>query len=352
MLLLKFSNIFLILVLFLYTGCARQSSSVSTDPRNVTRTSAAVNAEASNETLNLRVNGSGSITWSLTNTGGGCQSDCLRTFPSGSSTTIFAIPNPGYVLDAWSGDCLGGSISCQVLMNSSKSVTANFIPQQRLDGVSCASSKLLRIQKVGAGTVKAYYGELEGMVVSAPYFGAPPDSPALPAHPPVITCGTECSRFFDPAAPITLYAIPEDGHMVHWSGDCNGDSFRCSISMSSARSVTATFLPIPTPDAPILTTLSSGPYTLAFADKEIGSISFQISSDGVNWQTVYDYNGSIGGPYPSQRIWFTPSEPRKFSFQFVNFVRARRKVRGKASEWSNVVRVNCYKGCSGPIRGT
>ena len=58
------------------------------------------------------------------------------------------------------------------------------------------------------------------------------------------TCTTfqECQLKFRTNAPVTLTADPNGGYkFVGWSGNCSGASLTCTVTMSSARSVMATF---------------------------------------------------------------------------------------------------------------
>ncbi len=58
--------------------------------------------------------------------GGGTISPSSGTFDSGAVVTLTAIPSAGYKFDYWSGDAAGSSPSITTIMNSDKSVWANF----------------------------------------------------------------------------------------------------------------------------------------------------------------------------------------------------------------------------------
>ena len=69
---------------------------------------------------------------------------------------------------------------------------------------------------------------------------------------PGIDCPTDCSQDYSAGATVTLAAVPPAGGSVAWSGDCAsaGSSTSCSLTMSVARSVTATFGGTPPPPPP------------------------------------------------------------------------------------------------------
>lgn len=67
-------------------------------------------------------------------------------------------------------------------------------------------------------------------------------SGTVKSEPSGIDCGSTCSAEFGMSEMVTLTAIPEaDAYFTGWTGACNGWSPTCSLSMDSARNVTATF---------------------------------------------------------------------------------------------------------------
>ncbi len=64
---------------------------------------------------------------------------------------------------------------------------------------------------------------------------------SVSSSPPGIACGATCSAAFTNGALVTLTASPSPGSTFSgWSGDCSGTG-ACTVTMSAARSVTASF---------------------------------------------------------------------------------------------------------------
>src|SRR5439155_576645 len=65
---------------------------------------------------------------------------------------------------------------------------------------------------------------------------------SVSSSPPGISCGTDCSEPYDRGTVVTLTAVPASGSaFAGWSGGCSGPSTTCTVTMSAAASVTATF---------------------------------------------------------------------------------------------------------------
>ncbi|MEI6414316.1 MAG: hypothetical protein WCP34_08650 [Pseudomonadota bacterium] len=79
-----------------------------------------------------------------------------------------------------------------------------------------ASSHTLSVFKAGSGTISS-----------------------VPAG---IHCGPACSASFVDDTRVTLAAMPASGYsLTGWGGDCSGTASRCTVILSAARTVTATF---------------------------------------------------------------------------------------------------------------
>ena len=78
-------------------------------------------------------------------------------------------------------------------------------------------------------------------------------SGTVASYPAGIDCGPRCSAAFESGSQVTLSASPASGAtFAGWAGACSGAAATCVVSLSQARSVTATFnlAPPPAPVAP------------------------------------------------------------------------------------------------------
>ena len=158
-------------------------------------------------TLTVNKAGTGSGTVASYPAGISCGADCSESYTSGTSVTLTATAASGWAFAGWGGPCTGMG-SCTVSMSAARSVTATFLPGYTLT-VSKAGT--------GAGTVASY--------------------------PAGISCGADCIESYTSGTSVTLTASAASGStFTGWSGACGGTS-TCTVSMSAARAVTATFLP-------------------------------------------------------------------------------------------------------------
>lgn len=174
---------------------------------------------SSGRMLTLQKAGTGSGPVTSSPAGIWCGATCAWEFTSGTPVTLSASANPGSEFAGWSGACTGLSTTCNVTMDAAKTVTATFNK----------AGYLLTVAKAGDGS---------GPVTSSPAG---------------IACGSGCSALFPSGSSVTLTATPNAGSVfAGWSGACSGTS-SCTVTMSTARSVTATFS-----RTPVLTVFKSG----------------------------------------------------------------------------------------------
>ena len=154
-------------------------------------------------TLTAGNDGHGTVT--LVPTGG--------TYVSGTTVHLIPVASVGYVFSSWtganSGDIINNAGEYSIVMNSNKTVTANF-----------TVSTLLSVSKTGTGS---------GTVTSSPAG---------------IDCGATCLLVFDYNTVVTLTAAASAGSIfTGWSGaGCSGTG-TCQVTMTAAASVTANFNP-------------------------------------------------------------------------------------------------------------
>src|SRR5213593_1452834 len=158
-------------------------------------------------------NGSGIVMGPIADDGGmACPADCSETYESGRSVDLTAKSTDSTSkFIEWGGDCSGTVSTCTVLMNGPKTVTARF------DALP-SPSYTLTVSKTGAGggTVKS--------------------------NPTGTDCGVTCNANFSENTPVNLTATPDaNSTFASWSGACSGSTMTCSVTMDTAKSITATF---------------------------------------------------------------------------------------------------------------
>ena len=141
-----------------------------------------------------------------------CGTDCSEPYDSGTSVTLTASPASGSTFNGWNGcDAVSGAI-CTVTMSASRSVTATFDLQRFI----------LTVNRAGMG------------------------SGSVSSSPPGISCGTDCSEPYGADTVVTLTATPSPlSIFTDWSGCDTVSGATCTVTMSSARSITATFQGVP-----------------------------------------------------------------------------------------------------------
>ena len=165
-----------------------------------------------------------------------CGSTCSHNFASGTDVMLTPTPADGSQFAGWSGAC-SGTGSCSVPMSSTTSVSATF---------EHLPSYTLSVTKSGSGS---------GTVTSSPSG---------------IDCGSDCSENFTNGASVTLTAATAAGStFAGWSGACSGTA-DCTVAMTAARSVTATFAAV----------LPS--YTLSVAKSGNGAGTVTSSPSGID----------------------------------------------------------------------
>ncbi len=230
-------------------------------------------AGGSVSTFALAVTRAGSGTGTVTSTPGGisCGSTCTASFASGAAVTLSAAAASGSTFSGWSGAGCSGTSTCTVSMTTAQSVTATFTSQVTTYAVTVTKSG------AGAGTVTS--------------------------TPSGVNCGSTCSASFSSGSSVTLTAAPASGSTFGgWSGACSGTG-SCILSMTAARSVTATFSGGSTCSLPsTFRWTSSGP----LANPRSGYVALKDF-------TTFDYNGvhhvymsnvTSGGSYGSSYASF------------------------------------------------
>ena len=210
--------------------------------------------------LTVSKDGTGSGTVTSNPAGINCGADCSESYIYNTSVTLTAAPAAGSTFTGWSGAC-SGTGSCVLSMTSAKSVTATFT----------INTYTLTVSKDGTGS---------GTVTS---------------NPAGINCGSTCSYAFAYNTVVTLTASPTSPSTFGgWSGGgCSGTG-TCTVTMSSAQSVTATFNSSGklTPTV----TASGGPFTYDGASHTAtvtGSVPGTVSNVKYNGSATVPTNADI-----------------------------------------------------------
>lgn len=154
--------------------------------------------------------GAGSVSLSMSGFNATCTDSCQKAYGQRGIVTLTAQPSYGSALIGWSGACTGNKSSCAVRMNNAKSVSATFnlLPVYPLS---------LTLEGTGRGTVTVSANES-------------------------VNCGGSCVNPYPAGTPVALTAIPDPGsEFAGWSGVCQGPKQVCSLTVTAAGAVTASF---------------------------------------------------------------------------------------------------------------
>jgi len=191
-----------------WTGACSGSATTCTVAMSAARSVTATFNSATTYSLTVTKSGAGSGTVTSSPSGINCGSTCGASYVSGTSVTLTASAASGSTFASWGGAC-SGTGTCTVSMTQARSVTATFN--------SGGTTYALSVARSGTGS---------GTVTSSPSG---------------INCGSTCSANFASGTSVTLTAAAASGStFAGWSGACSGTG-TCTLSMSQARSVTATF---------------------------------------------------------------------------------------------------------------
>ena len=109
-----------------------------------------------------------------------------------------------------------------------------------------------------------------------------------------IYCGSTCAASYPDGSAVTLTGIPSPGYTVAWSGCDNVQGNVCTVGMSGARNVTATF----TPDQVTVASLTFNPSYVRGGKLSAGMVTLngQAPPGGVTVALSSDHPGVAHPP--------------------------------------------------------
>lgn len=318
-----------------WTGCDSSSGASCTVNMTAART---VNAafDPVDRTLTVTKTGPGGGTVTSSPAGITCGADCFESYPSGTSVSLMATPASDSIFSAWSGCSSVSGNTCTALLSSNKTVSAGFAQK-------VAGGYTLTISKGGSGSGTISGGGFScgttctGGVVQLPpstvltltatpgffsTFGswtgctsvsgpsctimmnanktvsatfntmAPPQtltvikdgkgSGTIMSNPPGIVCGTTCTASYQKETTVTLTALPEfDSIFKDWAGCDSASGASCTVAMTAAKTVTATFVPPSPPAAPsniAATSVTQTSAVLSWTDNATNETTYEVGS--------------------------------------------------------------------------
>jgi uncharacterized repeat protein (TIGR01451 family) len=154
-----------------------------------------------------------------------------------------------------------GSVGYSVAANTGAARSATITVGEQIFTVNQAAARLLTVAKAGAG------------------------SGSVSSSPAGISCGGDCSEYYDHGATVTLTASADAGSLFSgWSGDCTGTANPLVITMDVDKSCTASFDPTTVVIATRSKTVSGG-FNIN------GSVAYAITLSNTGNSTQPDNSG-------------------------------------------------------------
>ena len=200
--------------------------------------SVTVNASASvdanfnpGDELTVAVSGSGNVTSAPA--GINCPGTCSGVFPQNTPVTLNETPAASNVFSDWSGACTGAD-ACNVTLNASTSVTANFIPGGTLQSVNHIIIFLQENRSFDHyfGAMRKYWADngipdqsFDGLAQFNPASGAAPlqgPPPSVPGCDPAKPYPQYTYCVPDPSNPVTSFHMSSactENQLPSWSAD-------------------------------------------------------------------------------------------------------------------------------------
>jgi len=142
---------------------------------------------------------------------------CLARYAAPTAVTLVAAPGPAAVFSGWDFPCVGAASCASAPCAGTGACTLTVSQNIHVDGVFTERQVTLDVTRIGSGRVTS--------------------------SPAGIDCGSACSMSLPYSTTMTveLSAVPDDGYrFVGWGSPCSGTA-SCSVTLTEARTVTASF---------------------------------------------------------------------------------------------------------------
>ena len=194
--------------------------------------SAAFEPAGARHTVTVAISGSGTVTSSSPGLScSGAGSTCSAIFTTGASLSLVATPAAGFFFGGWTGAGCGAASACDLTVTSDLNLTAAF-----------TAGATLSVAVVGSGSVVS--------------------------TPAAIACPGTCASALPLGSNVTLSATPSSGFaFTGWSGGGCSGTLPCTLALTAAASVTATFTA-----EPILTVVVHGAGTVSSSPAGISCV--------------------------------------------------------------------------------
>ncbi len=167
-----------------------------------------------------------------------CGSICSYAYNPGTVVTLTATPDQGWAFAGWTGCDNSQANVCTLTIDKQRSVTAIFKPFYALS-----------VNKTGNGTISSVDGH--------------------------IYCGSVCSYSYLDGTPVTVSALPSSGYtFTGWTGCDNMNGSYCSVTMTSAKNVTASFTTVDV----TLTSLTFKPNYIKGGRLSAGTLTLNVAA--------------------------------------------------------------------------
>ena len=167
--------------------------------------------------LTIAGNGSGSVTFSPAGSLASCSASCINTYKASALVTLEAKPGTNMAFGGWTGACTGNG-ACSVAVSATHNVGASFYR------ISAGAPQVLSLTVQGGGT---------GTV-------------SILANGTSVDCNDSCQQTYGKGTMVKLTATPAYGTgFAGWSGACYGRKASCIVRLTTVKSVTANFVPLP-----------------------------------------------------------------------------------------------------------